>query len=92
MVQKQKNFLPYSSKGFALVYNENDVDKKIISKKINQESFVVGHNKLKKNSIIIVTNPANKKSLTLKVSHRVEYPKFYKLLISLVLLLAKKSI
>ena len=35
--QKSKNFLPYSAKGFALIYTDNNADKNIISKKITQE-------------------------------------------------------
>ena len=61
--QKSKNYLPYSAKGFALIYTDNDADKNIISKKIDQEIFIAGHNTLKKNSNITITNPSNNKSL-----------------------------
>ena len=33
------NFQPYSSKGFALIYNFNDYENKIINKKLDNEKF-----------------------------------------------------
>ena len=63
-----KNDKSYTSKGFALIYDENDYQKKIISAKLNPNSIEIGHNQLNKNSFVVITNPINKKSLTLKVS------------------------
>ena len=42
----------------------------------------IGHNKIKKNSIVKITNPENKKSLELKVSKNIRYPDFYKIIIT----------
>ena len=72
----------YTSKGFALIYDENDYQKKIISTKLNPNNIEIGHNQLNKNSYVVITNPINKKSLTLKVSKKVKYPDFYKVLIT----------
>ena len=72
----------YSSKGFALIYDENDYQKKIISTKLNSNNIEIGHNQLNKNSFVVITNPINKKSLTLKVSKKVKYPDFFKVLIT----------
>ena len=72
----------YTSKGFALIYDENDYQKKIISTKLNPNNIEVGHNQLNKNSYVVITNPINKKSLTLKVSKKVKYPDFFKVLIT----------
>ncbi len=77
-----KNSLPYTSKGFALIYNQTDFEEKIISSKLNPESIEIGHNKLKKNTYVVITNPINKKSLTLKVTKKVNYPDFFKVLIT----------
>ena len=72
----------YTSKGFALIYDENDYQKKIISAKLNPNSIEIGHNQLNKNSFVVITNPINKKSLKLKVTKKVKYPDFFKVLIT----------
>ena len=72
----------YTSKGFALIYDENDYQKKIISTKLNPNNIEIGHNQLNKNNYVVITNPINKKSLTLKVSKKVKYPDFFKVLIT----------
>ena len=70
------------SKGFALIYNESDFENKIISSKLNSDKIEIAHNKYKKNTIIIITNPENKKSVQLLVSKKVKYPDFFKVLIT----------
>ncbi len=80
--QNKSTFIPYTSKGFALVYDEKDYVKKIVSRKLNQDELQVAHNRLKANSIVIITNPENKKSLTLKVSKKLKYPDFFTVLIT----------
>ena len=72
----------YSSKGFALVYNEQDYKNKIVSKKLNTDKIEASHSKIKRNSIILITNPVNNKSVTLKVSNKSKYPDFYNVLIT----------
>ena len=72
----------YTSKGFALIYDEKDYQNKIISTKLNPNNIEIGHNQLNKNSYVVITNPINKKSLTLKVSKKVKYPDFFKVLIT----------
>jgi len=77
-----KSFTPYNSKGFALVYEENDFDSKIISKKLDNNKLEVGHRKLGKNKILILTNPENNKSVELKVSKKIKYPNFFNVVIT----------
>ena len=77
-----KSFTPYNSKGFALVYEENDFDNKIISKKLDNNKLEVGHRKLGKNKILILTNPENNKSVELKVSKKIKYPNFFNVVIT----------
>ena len=55
---------------------------KIISSKLNSDKIEAAHNKYKKNTIIIITNPENKKSVQLLVSKKVNYPDFFKVLIT----------
>ena len=54
---------PYSSSGFALIYNEEDYNQKIISSKLSNNELEIAHKFIKKNSIIKITNPENKKSV-----------------------------
>ena len=70
------------SKGFALIYNDTDHKNKLISSKLNSEKIQVAHNKYPRNTILLITNPANKKSVKLIVSKRIKYPDFYKVLIT----------
>jgi len=73
---------PYSSSGFALIYNEEDYNKKIISAKLKNSELEIGHRTIKKNSIVKITNPQNKKSLELKVSKKTKHPSFFKIVIT----------
>ena len=43
---------------------------------------MIGHNKVRKGAILKVTNPINGKHITLKNSIKVQYPEFYKILIT----------
>jgi len=80
--QNKSTFTPYTSKGFALIYEEKDYTNKIVSRKLNQDELQIAHNRLKTNSILTITNPENKKSLTLKVSKKLKYPDFFTVLIT----------
>jgi len=80
--QKKSTFVPYTSKGFALVYDERDYVNKIVSRKLNQNELQIAHNRLRINSIVTITNPENKKSLTLKVSKKLKYPDYFTVLIT----------
>ncbi len=81
-IKSTKSFTPYSSKGFALLYQEDDFKNKIVSKKLDNEKLQVAHRKLGRNKILILTNPENNKSIELKVSKKVKYPNFFNVLIT----------
>ena len=70
------------SKGFALIYNENDYKNKIISSKLNNEKIQVAHNKYPRNTIVLITNPINNKSVKLVVTKKMKYNDFYKVIIT----------
>ena len=76
------NFQPYSSKGFALIYNFNDYKNKIINKKLDNDKFQIAHSKLGMNKTLILSNPANNKSIELKVTKKAKYPNFFNILIT----------
>ena len=52
-------------------HDENDYVNKIISRRLNSNEMEIGHNKIKKNSIIRLTNPENNKSLQLKNTKKI---------------------
>ena len=79
---KLKLTKPYSSKGLAYIYNDKDYDDKIIKKKFNNELFQIGHNKLRPGSLIKIINPKTNDFIVIKNSKKVEYPDFYKILIT----------
>ena len=73
---------PYTSTGFAYVYNDFDFSEKIIKGKMNNETMQISHQNVKTGTLIRLTNPKNKKTLTLKNIKRIRYPVFYKILIT----------
>lgn len=72
----------FSSKGFAFIYSSDDLEKKIIKKKINPDQIIVGHNSLRRGAVIKITNPRNGKSIMVKNNMRLDFPDFYKILIT----------
>ena len=77
-----KNKKPYNAQGFALIYNELEFEKKIISKRLENKNIQVAHKDLKINTLIKITNPKTKDSITVKNLKKANYPDFYKILIS----------
>ena len=71
-----------NSKGFAYIYTINDYENKFIKKKINSNEMIIAHNKVKRGSLLKITNPNNGKNIILKNSFRLDYPDFYKVLIT----------
>ena len=68
----------YSNKGFALIYDEQLKKERKISKKIDNRSLLIFHNKIKKNSFVKITNPVNDKSIIAEViSNNVKFSDFY---------------
>ena len=73
---------PFNSKGFAYIYSEEDFVNKVIKKKLDNNSLQIAHNKLRAGSLIKIINIKTNESIILKNSKRVEYPEFYKILIT----------
>ena len=68
----------YSNTGFALIYDDEFKKEKKISKKIDNRSLLIFHNKIKKNSFVRITNPINDKSIIAEViSNNVKFSSFY---------------
>ena len=68
----------YRNQGFTLIYDENLLKDKKISKKIDNRSLFIFHKKIKKNSFVKITNPINDKSIIAKViSNDAIYSDFF---------------
>ena len=72
----------YSSKGFALIYEDSIYESKIINKKLNNDQNYVLHSFLKNNTLVSISNPFNSKSLTAKVRKTFKYPSIYNIVIT----------
>ena len=77
-VVNYSNYLKYSNTGFTLIYNDKLKKDKKVSKKIDNRSLLIFHNKIKKNSFVKITNPVNDKSVIAEViSNNVRFSAFY---------------
>ena len=72
----------YSSKGFALIYEDSIFEKKIVNRKLNNNQNYVLHSFLKNNTLVTISNPFNSKSLTAKVKKTLKYPPIYNIVIT----------
>ena len=79
---KIDNRIPYNSKGFAYIYNDEDFKNNIIKGKLDNSLMQVSHSNLNNNTLIKIINPKNNESLTIKNLKRIKYPDFYKILIT----------
>ena len=74
--------MPFVSKGFAYIYNDDDFVNKIIKSKLDNNSFQIAHRKIKPGSLIKIINIKTNDSIILKNNKKMEYPEFYKILIT----------
>ena len=72
----------FSSRGFALIYDESLSEKKFLKYKLSNNQNYVLHNFLKANRLINISNPINSKSITAKVKNTDEYPSIYNIVIT----------
>lgn len=79
---KISNKTPYNSKGFAYIYKNSDNQNDNIKIKLDNNLLQIAHNKIKINSLIKVINPKTKDSLVVKNYKKVNYPDFYKIIIT----------
>ena len=73
---------PFISKGFAYIYNDSDFENKIIKKKLIDTNLEIAHNKLRPGTLIKIINVKTNESVTLKNKKKIQYPDFYKVLIT----------
>jgi len=72
----------FSSKGFALIYDNSLFENKILDKKLNNNQNYVLHPLLKNNTLVNISNPFNSKSLTAKIRKTINYPSIYNIVIT----------
>ena len=64
-----------------MIFDEDYIKKRSV--KLNNKEFQIAHNTIKKNSNVIITNPQNNKSITLKVYKKSkQIPDFFKAIIT----------
>ena len=79
---KLDNRKPYNSTGFAYIYNEYDYVNKKLKKKLNNELLQISHKDLKAGTLIKLINPKSKETVVLKNFKNIQYPDFYKIIIT----------
>ena len=79
---KLDNRKPYNATGLAYIYNQEDYNKKILKKKLNNELLQISHKDLKIGTFIKLINPKTKESIVLRNMKSIEYPDLYKILIT----------
>ena len=72
----------YSSKGFALIYEDSIFKDGIVNKKLNNEQNYVLHSFLMTNTLLNISNPFNSKTITVKVKKSFKYPSIYNIVIT----------
>ena len=72
----------YSSKGFALIYNDDLFLNKVINKKIDNSKLVAMHRSLKTNTIVKIINLSNLKSIKSKIVKKVDHPIIFNIVIT----------
>tara|TARA_B100001057_G_C22578562_1_gene844044 strand:+ start:65 stop:799 length:735 start_codon:yes stop_codon:yes gene_type:complete len=73
---------PFTSKGFAYIYSETDFSNKIIRKRMDENLLQIAHNKLRMGSLIKIINIRTNDSVVLRNTKKIDYPEFYKILIT----------
>ena len=79
---KFDNRKPYNITGFAYIFNVNDYENKISKYKINNDLLQISHKNLRTGSLVKLINPKNNETLVLKNEKKIDYPEFYKILIT----------
>ena len=72
----------FSNKGFALIYDEDLLNKKIINKRINDRDLIIFQKNLNLGTSVKILNPSNNKSIIAKVGKNSIYPSFNNSVIS----------
>ena len=72
----------FNSKGLAYIYNDKDYKNKIIKQKLDNQLLQVAHNVLRPGSLIKIINLKTNEEIIIKNTKKINYPDFYKILIT----------
>ncbi len=72
----------FNSKGLAYIYNNKDYENKIIKQKLNNDKLQIAHKELRPGSLIKIINLKTKDEIIIKNTKKINYPDFYKILIT----------
>ena len=72
----------FSSKGLAYIYNNKDYENNIIKQKLNNDTLQIAHNELRPGSLIKIINLKTNDEIIIKNTKRINYPDFYKIMIT----------
>ena len=61
--KRLKDKIFYSSKGFALIYDDELFEQGVVNKKLDNEQIIAIHSSLKRNTVINIVNPDNLKTV-----------------------------
>ena len=78
--KKEKKY--FSSKGFALIYEDDFYKQGIVSKRMNNDQISAMHSLLKRNTLVRIINPSNSKFVETKISKKSYYPKIFNVVVS----------
>ena len=79
---KLENRVPFNSKGFAFVVPEEEDKNSILKRGLDNTKFQISQQDLKINTLIKIINPKTQEYLTLPNTKKIDYPDFYKILIT----------
>ncbi len=79
---KIENKPAYNTKGFAYIFNDIDYKNKTIKGKLDNSKLQISISGLKVNTLVKIINLKTKDSITIKNSKKIDYPDFYKVLIT----------
>ena len=79
---KIENKPAYNTKGFAYIFNDIDYKNKTIKGKLDNTKLQISISGLKVNTLVKIINLKTKDSITIKNSKKIDYPDFYKVLIT----------
>ena len=79
---KIENKPAYNSTGFAYIFNDIDYKNNTIKGKLDNKKLQVSISNLKVNTLVKIINSKTKESITIKNSKKIDYPDFYKVLIT----------
>ena len=79
---KVSNKSPYNSKGFAYIYKDFNDNVENIKIKLDNTVPQIAHNDIRINSLVKIINPKTKDSIVVKNTKRINFPDFYKIIIT----------